>query len=69
MREDWMPITAAEPPDGVVVDTKIDDGDGARNEQPLKRRSNLWFFADDSMYVYYRPTHWRYPIPTGGTAP
>lgn len=38
--------------------TKIDNENGCRNEQPLKRRGNLWFLPDDSMYVYYTPTHW-----------
>jgi hypothetical protein len=47
------------PPENVVVDTKIDDGNGCRNEQRLKRDRNLFFFPDDSMYVYYTPTHWK----------
>lgn len=47
------------PPEGVTVKTKIDDENGCRNEQPLKRHGNLFFFPDDSMYVYYTPTHWR----------
>jgi len=38
--------------------TKIEDSNGARNEQPLKRVGRLWFFDDGSMYVYYTPTHW-----------
>jgi hypothetical protein len=42
----------------MVVDTKIDNEKGCRNEQPLQRQGNLWFFPDGSMYVYYRPTHW-----------
>lgn len=52
----WQPIETA--PDGVVVMTKIDDGLGARNEQLLRCRGRLWWFPDDSMYVYYHPTHW-----------
>lgn len=55
--QDWQPIETA--PEGEVVLTKIDDKDGVRNEQPLKRQGRLWFFADSSMYVYYQPTHWR----------
>lgn len=47
------------PPDGLVVDTKIDDARGCRNEWPLKRSGRLWFYPDGSMYVYYTPTHWR----------
>jgi hypothetical protein len=39
--------------------TKIDDADGVRNVQPLKRSGNLWFFPDGGMYVYYVPTHWK----------
>jgi hypothetical protein len=47
------------PPNGVIVETKIDDADGTRNEQLLMRSDNLWFVPDGSMYVYYAPTHWR----------
>jgi len=52
----WQPIETA--PEDVVVRTKISDADGDRNDQPLKRRGNLWWFPDGSMYVYYKPTHW-----------
>jgi hypothetical protein len=31
---------------------------------PLKRQGNLWYTPDGSMYVYYTPTHWRYPQET-----
>lgn len=55
---DWQPITTA--PSNVSVLTKIDDAAGARNEAVLKKLGNLWFFEDGSMYVYYRPTHWRF---------
>lgn len=54
---DWQTIDSA--PDNKVVMTKIHDEGGIRNEQSLKRGGNLWWFPDDSMYVYYRPTHWR----------
>jgi hypothetical protein len=57
MNQDWQPINTA--PEGVVVETKIDDEKGIRNETTLKRQGRLWFFPDDSMYVYYQPTHWR----------
>ena len=53
----WRPIETA--PEKIEVETKIDDKDGARNEQTLVRRGRLWFLPDMSMYVYYRPTHWR----------
>lgn len=60
----WQDISTA--PEGVVVQTKIDDGKGERNVQSLIKRTRipgetrpLWWFADESMYVYYEPTHWR----------
>lgn len=57
---DWQTIDCA--PEGQVVETKISDFiEGDRNVQPLKRKGNLWFFPDMSMYVYYTPTHWRLP--------
>lgn len=56
---DWLNVIDQPPPEGVVVETKIDDQRGVRNEQPLKRSGSLWFFPDASMYVYYTPTHWR----------
>lgn len=57
MQIEWRTIESA--PDGVTVDTKIDDAKGCRNEAPLKRQGQLWYFPDGSMYVYYRPTHWK----------
>ena len=54
---DWQPIATA--PQGVVVETKIDDGHGVRNVQKLYRDGRLWWLADGYMYVYYQPTHWR----------
>lgn len=53
----WRPVDSA--PENVVVMTKIDDENGVRNEQEMKRRGCLWWFADGSMYVYYTPTHWK----------
>lgn len=58
MRE-WQPADTA--PIGDVVETKIDDDHGERNNALLMRggAGGLWFVPDGSMYVYYRPTHWR----------
>lgn len=62
---DWTSCVDELPPLDEVVMTKIDDSQGCRNEQRLKRfqRSpecrSLWFLPDGSMYVYYTPTHWR----------
>lgn len=55
----WVLISHNPPKNNVVVMTKIDDFNGVRNEQKLKRNNNLWFVADGSMYVYYTPTHWK----------
>jgi hypothetical protein len=55
----WHYIGDCLPDDNVVVETKIDNEKGCRNEQRLKRRGRLWWFEDGSMYVYYTPTHWR----------
>lgn len=56
---DWIAVTAQLPPEGQVVETKIDDTHSERNHARLKRQGRLWWFADDSMYIYYNPTHWR----------
>lgn len=56
----WISCRELLPPDGEVVETKIDDMRGTRNIQDLKRQGSLWFMPDaNSMYVYYTPTHWR----------
>lgn len=55
----WIKCSTTMPANNEVVETKVDEGAGVRNEQTLKRQGNLWFFPDGSMYVYYRPTHWR----------
>lgn len=55
----WTEITETSPAQGEPVKTIIADADGVRNEAVLVRIGNLWFFEDRSMYVYYRPTHWK----------
>lgn len=55
----WIPLATALPDNNIVVQTKIHDWRGSRNEQPLKRNGNLWFCASGSIYVYYTPTHWK----------
>lgn len=57
--DQWVDMRVAMPPEGLAVMTKIDDANGPRNEQKLKRIGSLWFFPDGSMYVYYTPTHWK----------
>jgi hypothetical protein len=61
MSAEWIKLTDRLSPEGVVVETKIDDEKGLRNEQRLSRQGNLWWTADGEMYVYYTPTHWRVP--------
>ena len=56
----WRKCSEQEPPHVMVVKTKIDDANGCRNEQDLKKCGKLWFVPDGSMYVYYTPTHWSY---------
>lgn len=53
----WNDIDSA--PEDKVVETKVDDANGVRNVTRLIRSGNLWFYPNMSMYVYYRPTHWR----------
>lgn len=55
----WIPITAELPPEGIEVETKIDDWGGVRKVQTLKRQGRIWLLPHGEMYVYYTPTHWR----------
>lgn len=57
MSDLWAPANTA--PEDRVVLTKIDDADGPRNVQALRRRGRLWWTPKGDMYVYYTPTHWR----------
>lgn len=52
---DWTPTERELPPDGVVVDAM----DSAGHVQPLRRRGNLFWFPDGSMYVYFVPKFWK----------
>ncbi len=57
----WTSCKDHLPPNGVEVDTKIDDCHGCRNEAILYRTANLWFLKD-GMCIYYDPTHWKYQL-------
>jgi hypothetical protein len=59
MMENWKRTDEILPPEGRVVETKIEDEKGTRNRCDLVKSGGLWFFPDGSMYVYYTPTHWR----------
>lgn len=60
---EWQTIDSA--PRDVVINTKIDGSGGPRNIQKLIARQRnsacrvMWFLPDESMYVYYSPTHWQ----------
>jgi len=65
MNNDWQAIESA--PEGVEIETKIDDEYGERNVQTLVKRTRepgrtrpMFWTPDGSMYVYYTPTHWRH---------
>ena len=53
--KDWIKTSSLLPPEGKVVSTM----DSGGSVQLLKRRKGLWFFPDDSMYVYYVPSFWQ----------
>lgn len=57
--EQWIDCRTQLPPENALVETKIHDDRGCRNEQQLRLHNNLWWHADMGMYVYYTPTHWR----------
>lgn len=55
----WNDSSEFLPPQGIVVETKIDDNGDIRNETDLVYSNGLWWFPGESMHVYYSPTHWR----------
>lgn len=55
----WISTKEKLPPQKQIVLTKIDDQYGKRNETRLYFHNHLWWLSDGSMYVYYRPTHWK----------
>ena len=55
----WISVEDSLPLENEVVETRISDEKGIRNEVDLVLYKGLWFVADKSMYVYYFPTHWR----------
>lgn len=55
----WIKVSDELPPEGVLVETKIDDEGGVRNHKLLTRKGNL-YYSDNGTYTYYAPTHWRF---------
>lgn len=64
---EWTPIKEMLPAEGLLVQTKIDDAIGCRNERPLERHGAGWALPDhSSMRIYHTPTHWAYIEPSRG---
>ena len=55
---EWISVKDRMPPEGILVQNKIDDKDGEGNIAMLERKGRLWVLPS-GMYVYYTPTHWR----------
>lgn len=51
----WTDVQEKLPPDGQIVEVKTPGGD----VRDLVLRNNLWWLPDETMYVYFVPTHWR----------
>lgn len=56
----WTQIEFLPAPENTILNFKIDDEHGCRNECKLIRKGNLYWLPDNSMYVYFIPTHWSY---------
>lgn len=54
---EWTPTEAMRPAPGVEVEAM----DSGGHVQRLVYDSNLWWFPDRSMYVYFVPKCWRLP--------
>lgn len=59
LKKIWIKVSDELPPEGVLVETKIDDESGVRNHTLLTRKGNL-YYLDNGTYTYYAPTHWRF---------
>lgn len=56
------------PPEGILLDVKIDDAEGERNFEQLIWKHNLWWDKNMATYVYWTPTHWKRPDTQHGKA-
>jgi len=57
-QNNWVKVSDRLPPQNKIVRTKIDEGVRVRDEAKLIRKESLWWLPDESMYVYFTPTHW-----------
>lgn len=55
----WTRCEHILPPNGVVVQTKLDEDDGVYIERLAKRHETFWFMTSGAVYMFYTPTHWR----------
>ena len=55
----WNRTAYGPPKHNTIVEVKLDDERGVRNEGKLLYRDEMWWTRDGKMYVYYVPTHWR----------
>jgi len=53
--DNWYPTARYLPEDGKTV-WAMDSGGTV---SAMKLKNNLWFFNDESMYVYYTPVFWK----------
>lgn len=56
-QQDWIKTAEQKPAENVVVRAM----DSGGHVQLLKRKGNLWWFPDESMYCYFVPTFWQPP--------
>lgn len=57
---EWTKTSTRLPPNGLIVQTKIDDPiNGVRNLCYLIRYGNEWCVPFEGVAVLYVPTHWR----------
>ena len=60
----WIRVADQLPPEEFLVDTKIDDQHGPRQEEQLRRVGEWWWVRNCTRQVFYTPTHWRRPDDT-----
>lgn len=54
----WTSTRKELPPEGELVETRIADQYGVRNQKPLIRTGKIWSTAD-GVQMFYTPTQWR----------
>lgn len=58
--DDWRPVTATEPPEGLVVETCVRGRAGDQMHLPLARSGRTWVLPDGKWHCgLFDPTHWR----------